>query len=252
MNGADSTERFADRAKHYAASRPGYPDRAIAYLTEQAVLGSSRVVGDVGAGTGILTRLLAPHCQQVLAIEPNDAMRQAIGADDPRIIPLRGQAEATGLSDRSVDSITAAQAFHWFDVEQARQEFLRVLKADGQVALLWNTRDLRSDFDHAYEELLQQFGTDFKSVRHEEGTEQRLRRLFGHQRTETRFESQQSLSLTGLHSRLLGSSFLPGEGDPAHRTMLEVAGDLFRRHSERDRVQLHYQTEVHLGNLRGD
>ena len=54
---------------------------------------------------------------------------------------MNGSAEATGLSEHSVDFVTAAQAFHWFDKEAFKVECQRILKPRGNFMIIWNTRD---------------------------------------------------------------------------------------------------------------
>src|SRR5580700_5131592 len=71
----DSTTRFGSRASAYAAFRPSYPPEAIDAVLEG--LGDPRAVtiADVGAGTGISSRLFAERGAALIAIEPNARMR---------------------------------------------------------------------------------------------------------------------------------------------------------------------------------
>ena len=97
-------------------------------------------------------------------------MRAAIGArldGHPGFRLVDGAAEATGLPARSVDFVTAAQAFHWFDHAAARAEFRRILAPGGRVALIWNNRRRSgTPFLDGYERLLQEFGIDYERVDH--------------------------------------------------------------------------------------
>src|SRR2546422_6524206 len=98
---------------------------AIDLLATRCGLSPAAVVADIGSGTGILTELLLASGAQVIAVEPNDAMRAAAEARlsaQARFRSVNGTAEATTLPSASIDLLVAGQAFHWFDVDQARSE----------------------------------------------------------------------------------------------------------------------------------
>jgi SAM-dependent methyltransferase len=126
---------FADVAADYERGRPGYPPAAVAALG----LAAGARVADVGAGTGKLTRALAAAGLDVVAVEPFAAMREALRAAAPGVAVLDGTAEALPLDDASVDAVTCADAFHWFDGARAAPELARVLRPGGALILLWNT-----------------------------------------------------------------------------------------------------------------
>ena len=134
---------FSSKVTGYVASRPDYPAALFDALRTTCDLQPGALVADVGAGTGLLTRGLLARGYTVTAIEPSDAVRSA--ADHalehvPAYSSASGTAEQMPLPPQSVDLITAAQAFHWFDIKAARAECLRVLKPQGHVALIWNDR----------------------------------------------------------------------------------------------------------------
>lgn len=95
------------------------------------------VVLDLAAGTGKLTRILLERFSQVVAVEPLDAMR-GLGE---RLLPnadwRRGTAEDIPLGDASVDAAFVADAFHWFDSEQAAAELARVIKPGGWLVVMF-------------------------------------------------------------------------------------------------------------------
>lgn len=101
---------------------------------------------DVGAGTGIWTRMLAKRgCRSVLAVEPNDDMR-TVGIRDCKRMGIdwhKGYGEETGLETSCCDIVTMASAFHWVDYEVAMQEFHRILRPGGWLVALWNPRFLK-------------------------------------------------------------------------------------------------------------
>ncbi|HWE81389.1 MAG TPA: class I SAM-dependent methyltransferase [Gaiellaceae bacterium] len=99
-----------------------------------------RVV-DLGAGTGKFSRVLASLGHEVVAVEPDSGMREQLAAVSPGVEVLAGSAEAIPLPDGTVDAVTAAQSFHWFDSAEARTEIARVLRPGGVLAPVWNVRD---------------------------------------------------------------------------------------------------------------
>ena len=105
----DSTQRFSTRVEAYVKYRPGYPAAMLDFLADELAMVPEAQVADIGAGTGILTTLLAPRVARVWAVEPNDEMRGAarrLLADMGNIGWSHGSAEATGLPTGSVDLIT--------------------------------------------------------------------------------------------------------------------------------------------------
>jgi ubiquinone/menaquinone biosynthesis C-methylase UbiE len=134
---------FSELAKEYARYRAGYSEFAL-----DAILG---LIGktnneinfvDVGAGTGIWTRMVAKRGCKTIAIEPNDEMRQfgQTGNDSLKINWLKGSAENTGLAENSCDLVTMASSFHWPNFDVAMKEFNRILRPNGLFVALWNTR----------------------------------------------------------------------------------------------------------------
>jgi len=139
----DPKKRFSSRVENYIRYRPSYPLEIIDFLEKKEILAKNTVIADIGSGTGILTKLFLDHGNQVYGVEPNKDMRDAsekILEKYPNFLSLEGSAESTGLEDNCIDLIIAGQAFHWFDVEEAKKEFKRILKPHGNVVLIWNNR----------------------------------------------------------------------------------------------------------------
>src|SRR5690606_11903763 len=137
------TRRFFDRVKDYVKYRPDYPSAAIDYIKEIAELSAGSPVADIGSGTGIFAKRLLETGASVFGVEPNAAMRSAAEEflrSEPNFTSIDGTAESTTLRDSSVDLVTAAQAFHWFDPKPTRAEFARILKPSGRIVLIWNER----------------------------------------------------------------------------------------------------------------
>ena len=131
-----NAESFGGQAAAYERARPSYPTDAVAWL-----IGEARRVADVGAGTGKLTRVLAGLGREVVAVEPDDAMRAELEASVPGVSAVKGRGEHLPLADASVDAVTYGQAWHWVDPALASREAGRVLTETGALGLLWNVRD---------------------------------------------------------------------------------------------------------------
>ncbi|MFD9907886.1 class I SAM-dependent methyltransferase [Streptomyces sp. NPDC059063] len=133
---------FDSVASQYARARPGYPPELFALVEELAaapLAGATAV--DVGAGTGIATRLLRDRGAHVIAVEPGPAMGARLRAALPGVPLLRASGDALPLADASADFVTYAQAFHWTDPLRSLPEALRVLRPGGALALWWNVPD---------------------------------------------------------------------------------------------------------------
>ncbi|WP_037914469.1 class I SAM-dependent methyltransferase [Actinacidiphila yeochonensis] len=125
----------------YERSRPSYPLAALAALADALPLEAGRTVVDLGAGTGMFTRLLALTGAEVLAVEPVTAMRERLAELLPQVAAVAGTAEDTGLPGECADAVVAAQSWHWFDQEAALAEVERLLRPGGALVLVWNTYD---------------------------------------------------------------------------------------------------------------
>jgi SAM-dependent methyltransferase len=250
----DQAARFSGRVDDYVKTRPAYPRGVLDVLRECCGLSAASAVCDLGSGTGLFTRLLLESGATVHAVEPNDEMRRAAEAmlgDAPGFRSVDGRAEATTLGDESVDIVTAAQAFHWFDVEATHREMRRVLRsrAGSNVALVWNDRDLEATpFLRAYEELLVRRCPTYRELQGKADSTDKFDALLGRGRwTRHTVANEQRLDREGLVSRLLSSSYAPRPGEPTHdETMTELRA-LFDRASEDGRVVMLYTTVVIRG-----
>ena len=250
----DPTQRFSSRVENYIKYRPSYPPEVMTLLTDMCGLTRETLVADIGAGTGMLTEQFLKRGNIVYAIEPNEAMRSAARIllhGYPRFQGRAGRAGATTLPSQSVDLVTVAQAFHWFDRERARREFIRILKPGGWVALMWNDRrTTTTPFLVAYEEFLRTHVTDYTSVDHKKMNAESVRDFFGAREVGCQsFDNQQVFDLAGLRGRALSSSYVPEEKDPRCKLMLAQLDQLFAAHAVAGRVTFEYDTTVYYGQL---
>ncbi len=255
----DQAKRFSGRVDDYVKTRPSYPRGVLDVLRERCGLTATSVVCDLGSGTGLFTKLLLESGAIVHAVEPNDEMRAAAETmlgDERGFRSVAGRAEATTLADGSVDLVTAAQAFHWFDVEGAHREMRRILRpregsegSAGSVALVWNDRDLEStSFLRAYEELLVRRCPKYRELQGKADTTEKFDALLGVGRwTRHVVPNEQRLDREGLVGRLLSSSYAPRPGEPTHDETFAELRAVFDRHAEGGVVAMLYQTVVIVG-----
>lgn len=132
---------FTGLAKNYGLYRPDYSQTVLNALL---ALTNPLTIADVGAGTGIWTRMIANSAKNstIFAVEPNDDMRNQ-GQQDSQNLPISwkcGSGENTGLESDSCDWLTMALSFHWTDFAKSTAEFHRVLKNNAWFTALWNPR----------------------------------------------------------------------------------------------------------------
>lgn len=235
----DSTQRFGSRATAYAAFRPSYPTEAIDAALEGLGDPAALAVADVGAGTGISSRLFAERAGTVIAIEPNDNMR-AQAVPHPRISWRNGTAQATGLPDASVDLVVACQAFHWFANREAMDEFRRIARR--RATLLQYERDESDAFTRAYGDIVRSYATDDTEALRAAA----LETFASFPRAIVRraaWPSAQALTRESLLGRASSSSYLPSSGE-AGASLARELGELHDRFSRDGGVTLAMLTHV--------
>jgi SAM-dependent methyltransferase len=210
-------------------------------------------VADVGSGTGILSQQLLASGARVVGVEPNAAMRAAAEqafAGESRFTSVNGSAEATGLPEASVDLVTAAQAFHWFDAKRAGVELRRVLRPPRWAAIVWN---LRTDtpFNDVYDTMLMELAPEYPAVRaRDRVATSGMDAFFAPAAANmTKLPNAQQLDAAGLRGRLASSSYAPKPGSPTYAAIAERLERLFAEHARDGRVEIAYETVVYWGRL---
>ena len=251
---ADPTKRFSDRVDNYVKYRPTYPPEVLDYLKVECNLTTSSVIADVGAGTGIFTKLLLDKGYKVFAVEPNQPMLDAAIeqlSGNQNFNPVAGTAGATTLSDHSIDLITCAQAFHWFSNDNTRVEFNRILKPGHKAALIWNNRATNTDqFSIEYDALLKNDSVDYNKVNHQNIKDLNFKVFFKDGNyTIKKFPNVQVFDEKGLIGRAFSSSYVPPQGTEAGEQFLGLLKELFAKCNVDGKVSFHYQTEIYLGEV---
>jgi SAM-dependent methyltransferase len=221
---------FAAAAETYERGRPGYPPQAIELLVDTLRIERGATVLDLGAGTGKLTRALAPTGARLLALEPVEEMRRKLAQVVPSVTIVDGVAEAIPLPDGSVDAAVAGQSFHWFHGDLALPEIHRVLRPGGRLGLLWNARDLRVDWVARISAILDGHGREAPHY---------LTGAWRHAFEETslfspieerELEHRQELDMNGLLERAGSISYIAALPREARYAVLNEVRDVVRSH----------------------
>jgi Methyltransferase domain len=246
----DSTERFSDRVENYAKFRPNYPDALIRFVQER--LSPPGVIADIGSGTGILSDQLLSAGYTVFGVEPNEPMRlEAERRLGSRLgfHSVTGTAEATTLGSGSVNAVTCAQSFHWFDRTRTRVEFGRILREPKLVLLIWNER-ISEDLMEEYDRILQESAPEYNRVGRRNVTDVDIADFFAPAPVERfYFPNAQRLDRDGFLGRVLSSSYVPNVGHPGHEEVMNKMEAFFDRRAQSGRIDFPYQTRVYLAQL---
>lgn len=250
----DATKRFTGLAEGYARYRPKYSWEFIDYLVETNSLTTSSVIADIGSGTGILSAQLLEKGFAVLAVEPNRDMRETaerLLVSYPGFRSINGVAEATTLEDGSVDLITVAQAFHWFDREKFKLECRRILRKGAKVALVWNSRMHDSDVVRENEQVCLRHCPNFvafgSGIEREPGV---FERFFTGGVFECRaFRNDERFDLEGLIGRSLSGSYAPKVTDKNYDPYIRELSCLFDKYSVNGLLTLPAETHSYLGYM---
>ena len=239
----DTIARFTGKAQVYQKYRPNYPKAYLNYLAGQLPKGAP--VADVGAGTGILSQELVQAGFSVYCVEPNRDMRQEASKVKGVLQLLDGTAEQTGLPADSVCLVTAAQAFHWFEPELFRDECRRILRPNGLVSLVWNTR-LDSPLNRALEEVKRKYFPDYKGPSGGISRTDKDFSIFFTEYEHHSFPNPYQLDREGFIGNLLSSSYVTQIGSEAY---LEAVEDIFTKFSQDGVVEIENVTDSYTGRV---
>ncbi len=181
------------------------------------------------------------------------AAGERVLAKYPKFTSVGAVAEATTLPDHSVDFVFAGQAFHWFDRQKARLEFVRILRRGGWVMLAWNGYRVKSSpLMAAYQDIVLRYGTDYSEVQREvEGCD--VESFYAPDICRcAHFEFQQGFDFEGLKGRLLSASYAPEPDHPDYAAMLSALRKIFEANQQDGRVVFAYETVLYYGQCRPD
>ncbi|MGG1634215.1 class I SAM-dependent methyltransferase [Paenibacillus sp. NRS-1760] len=247
-------DNFTGKATIYSEYRSNYPMAYMNYLIQSNNLSPDHTVADIGSGTGILTKQLLDQDLKVIAIEPNEDMRSTAEKElnhYAKFTSINGAAEHTPLQGQSIDLITVAQAFHWFDKEQFKLECQRILKPDANVALVWNSRDASSELVIENAAICQKYCPAFKGFSGGiDKTPDVYEQFFRNGSYEFKvFEYHLEFDLDRFIGRNLSGSYAPKETDEQYEPFIQSLSELYAKYSKNDVLIMPNLTRSYMGNV---
>lgn len=245
------TNRFDGKGEIYAKARPSYALGLFDYLKNTLNIPDGSVFADIGSGTGIFTEQLLSCGYKVFAVEPNGDMRKKAEdrlSHDENFISVHGSDADMGLPDHSVDYITAAQAFHWFDTEAFRKECRRVLRPGGEVIIVYNSRDEKAACTKALARLQHKYNPEFHGFSNGISKESCIA-FFEGKCTTFRTGNTQTYDRHGYINRVLSSSYALKEGDDRYSEYLKEINEIFDTFSAEAQIAVPIETVAYSGTV---
>ncbi|WP_400247448.1 class I SAM-dependent methyltransferase [Niallia sp. JL1B1071] len=157
---------------------------------------------------------------------------------------VHAAAESTLLQENSVDIITIAQAFHWFDKSLCKVEFQRILKENGYVIILWNEMQTDNEFTKEYTNMLYKHKVKTNAAISEFDLDQEKRKFFGQDFTKVYYDNWQTVTEEGFIGGALSLSYAPSRLDRGYEEFVRELQNLFSKYEQEENITFHYKTEV--------
>ncbi len=253
-NSMDNTKKFDSIANEYAKSRPGYSAELIDCMYKNYGLSASSRIADIGSGTGKFAKQLLEKGSTVFCVEPNTDMRLTAEAElqsYKNFVSINATADNTKLSAESVDFITTAQAFHWFDVNSFKKECQRIIKPSGKVFLIWNSRVQESDVNKELYRIYSQFCPAFNGFSGGiKPHDNRIKEFFNNSYEFITFDNPLYFDRQKFLLRSLSASYSLHEGDRDFDRYSEEINKVFDSFSVNGSVKTENQTVCYIGSIK--
>lgn len=249
----DTKEIFSGRAEDYTAGRPSYPEALIDMLYDEIGFTSHSVIADIGSGTGKFAKQLLEKGSFVTCVEPNDDMRRIARRElssYTKAVFTDGDSDNTGICTNSVNFITAAQSFHWFDTDKFKIESGRILKPGGKVVLIWNVRDETRKINMECHALFTKYCPKFLGFSGGiKKDDKRIVRFFDGKYAVTEFDNPLTFSRDKFLSRCLSASYSLSEGDPEFDDYIVGLNTIFDKYCKDDLLLMPNKTAAYIGGI---
>ena len=244
---------FDGYASDYTVGRPGYAPELLECMYGRYGMSRRSVIADIGSGTGKFAKHLIERGSKVYCVEPNDDMRHAaeneLGSFG-NFNSVEGDSENTSLDAGSVDFITTAQAFHWFDVERFRAECNRILRKNGKVFLIWNMRGETAGLNQEMFRIYTKYCPHFRGFNGGiKKDDERIAAFFGNGYEYISFDYPLYLDRERFIARSLSGSYSLKEGDKDYEEYLAEIIGVFDRYADQGIVTIANESVAYIGSI---
>ncbi len=247
-------EKFTDKAELYEKYRPSYPNELFDYLYQKIGLSENSTISDIGSGTGIFSKELLKRKSKVICVEPNDDMRKICEielAQYKGFSSLKASAESTTLEEHSVDFITCAQSFHWFKTGDFKIECKRILKPNGKIILIWNTKDTKNYMVQDLYDLNKKYCPNFKGFAG--GSQEKnisFENFFKNGNYDLKiFKNNMNVTLEDFIGVSLSASYSPKKDETSYELYVNSLINIFNRYNENDELLIPNDTKCYIGEM---
>lgn len=250
----NTTEKFNGLAAVYTAGRPTYADKFLDELYDKFEFSYNSIIADIGSGTGKFAKQMIERGFYVYCVEPNKDMRDQLiielGKYENSNI-IAGDAANTTLQNCSVDFVTVAQAFHWFNTKLFKSECKRIIKTGGKVFLIWNMRDMDSEITQRSYELYKKYCPNFKGFGGGiQKDDIRIKDFFDDKYERLEYDNPLFYDRAKFINRSLSGSYSLKQQDADYRKYIDELELIFYKYSNNDVVIMPNKTIVYLGFIK--
>lgn len=242
---------FYNKSNNYEKFRPEYPKNLIQRIFDYWKISNSHLsVAEFGCGTGKLTKNLQVFTDRLYAIDSDKDMLDFVKKrfhDNPKIIPILASAEASTLKDSSIDLVFAAQAFHHFDSKKAVDEFIRVLRPEGKICLLWYFSDMKQSISKSIQKCFYKFGHELKQSQRLSISEHDISLYFS--KMKTKFTKlgliEQKLNYDDFIGSMVSSSYAPVSSNAHYYEYIQQMEKIFNENESNGNVTCRFFVHVY-------
>lgn len=215
---------------------------------------TNSVIADIGSGTGKFAKQLVEKGSFVYCVEPNGDMRNQAEIELKKYNNCQcvdGDASHTTLKDETVDFITTAQAFHWFDVEAFKEECKRIIKPNGQIFLIWNMRDMDSELIQKSYKIYKKYCPEFKGFGGGiQRDDLRIKQFFNNSYKRLVYDNPLYYDKDKFVKRSLLGSYSLRENDVNYEKYVRDLEALFDEYVDKGTIVMPNKTVVYVGSVK--